>query len=506
MAWKQRKIVAFVHTYMPDGKWDTFMQGLLDGFVRQSVQVHLIKTNSLVWSLNDKSIARQFDGWKILEFIESVEPDFVLSINRGGITQELIDECPCPILTWLVDITPFTHHAGAKEDLYGNRDFVVTSTSENVALLEKEYPVLRNRVFYEPFATSSLLSSETSGIEKDIPISFVGTLFSATPFKEAFDRYANNPVEYNKLLSLTRALAASFKIDANAEAKMSGLTDALQTAGLSADDFKNYVSHMESSNRRFKLLEALSSEGLHLFGTRNWIDVAQVSLPLFYSFDPEPVDTREKLARIYQRSKISVNISHLQAMGGLPYRIFDIMASNSMLLAGEESRKDLELLFGPDMPLPLYQSPEHARELARHYLAHENERMEIIRKSNAFMRENFSFEDRVQQMFALVDRPLQEPVANDCLGNIVPVESRLFRTNWSKPFYFFCDRVPVAFKVNLRRLLRSSFSRAMISGLKKPFLMKGPQQSSPKGNVTAIVVTYNSDLGFEERLNFTASK
>ena len=157
--------------------------------------------------------------------------------------------------------------------------------------------------------------------------------------------------------------------------------------------FKGLLANSISLNKRIKALDAVNDLGLKLYGTENWIQANAYSLDLLrkYQFG-HFIKTRSQLVDIYQRSKIALNISHHQAVNGLPYRIFDIMASNAMLLTEYREHSDLFRLFGRDLPMPMYRNTKELRKLTRYYLEHEDERKEIVYKCNQLIKNGFSFE------------------------------------------------------------------------------------------------------------------
>lgn len=483
MSLRAPRVVAFFHTYMPDGKLDTFMEGLAAGFLSCGVELHVIKANDLVLSLGANAYSSCIDEKKLLEHVHALEPDFVFSTNRAGIGRMLIDDPRCPIVTWLVDNTPFMHHGGTAANLYGPHDYVFTAATNNVRLIERDYPNLqKGRVLYLPFATSPEEFNNAKSEKKDIPISFVGTYFYSNLLTKVCAKLKGDRKSYAALMDLIAVFETSYEAEAEAEAEKRSLVPTLRDLGLSPLEFKNIVSNAVSLNYRLKVLDAVADLGLKLYGTDNWIEVYQSSLPTLRAFQiHDAINTREKLVNIYQRSKIAINVSHQQAIGGLPYRIYDLMASSAMLLADEESRTDLEHLFGKDCPVPLYRSPEHARELAAYYLAHEDERVKIVGRCNELVAKGFRFSDRVRTMFATIGKPLPETresgtssANKDLLRQIEPesftkdeckqcyqassggmtmVDKRVF-TNYFRPLHLVYIHTPPRIRAPIGRILR----------------------------------------------------
>jgi hypothetical protein len=199
------------------------------------------------------------------------------------------------------------------------------------------------------------------------------------------------------------------------------------------------LSNAVSLNNRIKYLDAICDLGLELYGTENWTQVGEFSLRLLRCCQfGEFIKTRKQLVDLYQRSRISLNITHNQAVDGLPYRVFDIMASNSMLITEYRANSDLFRLFGSDMPIPMYRNANELRELTQYYLTHDKEREKVVRRCNELVARGFSFEDRISTIFDIAGTSKLSSEA----GEIVRVTPRVLMStkvgsgrtvsNWAK--------------------------------------------------------------------------
>ncbi len=396
-----RKVVAIIHTYAQDRELGSYMQELVNAFMVYDIKLYLIVTNDLVDSLNERSIGKNISEEKYIKYIKNINPDFVFSTNRGGITKKLMRSIECPIITWMVDRIPFLHHGGSHSDLFCDRDYVITSSFKNVARLEQIYPKIKGRVHFLPFATS--MRNFSIAQSKDVNISFVGTYFCCGQFTKILEDYQDAPVTMKSIFGLLGAVEHDYDLDFPRVLDQFNLRRLLKEYDLDIYKFKGLLANAISLNDRVRHLDAVSDLGLELYGTRNWIGVNQYSTKLLrcYHFG-EFIKTRKHLCDLYQRSKISINIPHIQAGDGLPYRVFDIMASDSLLISKFRKDSDLFRLFGEDMPIPMYRSENDLRRLCKYYLENENERKEIIRRSNALVEQGFSFEGRVRSFFEII--------------------------------------------------------------------------------------------------------
>jgi len=397
-------VVGFFHTYAHDGELDPYMRNLAAAFAKRGVNLHLILVNDLFTRLDYKYYRPGISQQKILDFIKEVDPAFIFSTNRCGITQLLMEKVRCPIVTYMVDLMPFYHQGGEEQPLFCEKDVLLTPTSNSVVYWEEKYPVLQGKVYHMPFSTDPEDFSDSSHVDQDTNISFVGTYFYANQVLQLLKHYQEDQEVYSAILSLIQEVEKDYDLDFQEALGRLKLLDVLKGRNIGPDIFKMTIANLISLNSRVKYLDAVSDQGLKLYGTKNWVDVAQYSLDLLRCFQFDQfIKTREQLVDVYQRSKIALNISHHQAVNGFPYRIFDIMASNALLITEYKENSDLFKLFGKNMPIPMYRDENELKELVHYYLTHEEERLKCVAECNQLIANGHTFEDRIKKIFSLLD-------------------------------------------------------------------------------------------------------
>jgi Glycosyl transferases group 1 len=418
MAPNNRDVVAFIHTYAADGSFDPFMSSLIEAFEAQGARLHVIRTNDLVDHLGATSLSRRVSEGTLIRHIKSIRPAFILSTNRGGITGRMTEELDCPIISWLVDHVPFKHDGGDSRTLFGPRDHVVVSASAMVPAIEKRYPALAGRTHFLPFATREGDRREPGNSAPDINVSFVGTFFYGHDFLVLLRRYRNDARISSALLAAASAVERDFRSDIEGIVDKLGLSEVLADNHVAIEDLHMAIANVASMNKRIRALDAIADLGLVLWGTDNWIDAAAYSLPLLrcYRFG-EFIKTREQLSEVYRRSRVAVDVPHVQAVGGLPYRVFDILASPALLITEYHPESDLFRLFGKNAPVPTYRNTDDLRRIVQHYLANEDERRAVVEKCNALVANGFHFTDRVRELFQIAGA---QPPDDQC-GEIVHV-------------------------------------------------------------------------------------
>lgn len=76
---------------------------------------------------------------------------------------------------------------------------------------------------------------------------------------------------------------------------------------------------MLSREKRLKVLSGVADLGLELYGTENWDSTYYNDSKLNMAYIRKKVYSVEDNQDIYNRSKIGINVSHLQAASGFPW-------------------------------------------------------------------------------------------------------------------------------------------------------------------------------------------
>jgi spore maturation protein CgeB len=114
------------------------------------------------------------------------------------------------------------------------------------------------------------------------------------------------------------------------------------------------------------------------------------------------LDNRKELPKLYNASKINLNITKSQLRTALPMRVFDISASGAFLLT--DYRRDLGELFDLEGEIVFYRDREDLRRKAEYYLAHEDEREEIAERARQRILRDHTYRDRLEEMIKVVKR------------------------------------------------------------------------------------------------------
>jgi hypothetical protein len=150
---------------------------------------------------------------------------------------------------------------------------------------------------------------------------------------------------------------------------------------------------------RISLLESVADLGLVIYGydAPGW----QASAQMRHSYQGEILE-RDPLRAVYQRAKVSINVTRAHGSSSLNMRVYEAMACGSLLLTDDKS--DARTLFVEGEEIVTYSDQDDLRRKVRYYLTHESERaaiasagMQKVRQSHTYVARLRSIETTMRQ-------------------------------------------------------------------------------------------------------------
>lgn len=146
-----------------------------------------------------------------------------------------------------------------------------------------------------------------------------------------------------------------------------------------------------TSQERFSILSELIDIGLRIYGySISFTEVARFNYKLLAAFNYDVCVTQEQSQRLYNRSKLSLNLPNARATLGFSWRVPDILATQSVLCCNKKDA--LDTLLKGYIELPQYESPAEAKELAKKLLNDDKWREEISLACNRMIEDKCRFE------------------------------------------------------------------------------------------------------------------
>ncbi len=281
----------------------------------------------------DSKLTNKYYLKKIKEF----DPDIVFSFNNS-FPPNLIKILDCEIFIFDADNPNFFWN---KEYLLKNSDsykFIgMMSGSKKIYENFLGRELKQNEYLYLPPA--SAMKSEN--LQKSNNISFIGTNF--------FPSFLDTDLIH--LAKIDKKLIINLHNDLR-ENYFYNVRDLYTNKYQQHEEFVNYKRFSELQNlvdrlyvgqNRLEYLSLLTDLGLVIYGVA-WNQVYFYDIKLLSTISNKKILSIKDNEDVYNSSKISINISHPQAITAFSWRVTDIMASSSCLLI--ENKPDWHDLFG----------------------------------------------------------------------------------------------------------------------------------------------------------------
>ena len=337
----------------------------------------------------------------IKEEIEAFGPDCAILFNNCFYDLSAYD---FPILVYEVDsILYYSNHEllKAKPDRFR----YVVCQKASIDSIKSLLGVQDKHICLLPFFTAV----KNEPLEKSINISFIGTRFAVSNATRTLwnDFMMSSPseeaiVHYREALSQLALHPYWTQEDIDSRFSQYGIDTA---RFLSAESTVGALS----GTRRIQVLSAVADLGLTIYGTPSWASVPSEDPLIPLAYNKKPVYSIQHNQDVYNSSKLSININHLQAVEGFSWRVCDIMASSSCLVS--EYKSDLTRLF-PNVPIPTFTNQYEARELCRRLLKEENLREDIVLACNDAIEAGYRFKHLVPQLEAMLGISLNPSIKN----------------------------------------------------------------------------------------------
>jgi len=153
------------------------------------------------------------------------------------------------------------------------------------------------------------------------------------------------------------------------------------------------VAKESARRQRHRFIGSLSDIGVDVWGGPDWEPV--MSGRNRYRGRAEHMTV---LPRIYNGSKINLNITRPYSDRGLPMRVFDVMACGGFLLSNHPH--SLRKWFRPGKDVETYDSLTELREKIRYYLDHEHDRRDIAENGLRAVRASHTHAHRLNFIFS----------------------------------------------------------------------------------------------------------
>lgn len=343
--------------------------------------------------------------WNVTKANEEGQPFlFVFSINYFSALSEICEKLGVYYVCWSVDCPVLELFS---KSITNSHTLLFLFDKTQYERFHKYNP---NRIFYLPLATDVDKWDEIiAGItrqDKDrfsADISLVGSLYSE-----------KNPLNKMNLDKYTKGFidgicAAQLRVYGYNFVEQALTDDIVRT--LKGEDLEQAPCDLVESIDRYaaahmyigmKLAEDERRELLNMLSERFSVDLYTQSdastVPKVHM--KGTANSTFEMPKIFNLSKINLNITMRPIQTGLSLRVFDVMGCGGFLLTNYQ--EGIFEYFEPGIDLEVFSSEEELVQKCEYYLSHDDERRQIAENGYKKVKQYHNISYRMQQMMAII--------------------------------------------------------------------------------------------------------
>jgi len=333
----------------------------------------------------------------------TVRPDYVLTINFNKYISEACELLKIPYLSWVIDTPCYPIYHRSIDNSY-SFTFIYDAA---IALRLRTSGV--RQVYHLPVAANLERINQIQLNDEDrsptCDVSFVGNL-TKTEYRTLIQPGLSEKTRARctGLINSLEQFSATFMLAEQIDDAL--IASVCEESGypLSGDYYLStaeklaYLLGREHSwQERINLVNQLETRfSVHVYGNDAWQDKINCYAGHADHFSLMP--------KIFQLSKINLNVSRSFVEYGLPMRVFDVLSCGGFLVTND--KQDLHKLFTNGKDLVVFRDTQDLLEICDYYLQHEGERLAIAEQGRSTLAEHHTFLPRMIDMFTTVQNEL----------------------------------------------------------------------------------------------------
>ena len=449
------------------------LDGYLDRFVSQmsgfGFDIDVYFANHFTSHAGILGIGNDVDIEKLNKFFKSNDYKMVLSFNNALVSEKIRGSISCPIISLIVDDFNhlFNHDLSGIYDQFSLVDKVMFSSYAHIDRLLANNELVKGKVHFYPTATSA--DNSNAGINNSnnvrFNISWVASLLDVSGITLLYQRCVYCSDRIQLLNNAVSSVRRGEEIRRSDHFGTETLDDLLREHCWTFGFFEMQIQNLISNEIRVAVANKLHALDLTIFGNLEWINASGYNSKILDSYQAGiRVSSHADIMRIYNSSKICVNIPQVQTGSALPFRVVDIMASKALLITNYHPRSDLFRVFGQDCPVVMYKDLDHLHSLCEYYLCHEDERESLVNQCNKLVSSGFDFSDRCADILRLANVSTLNGFNSVC-GDINFIEKNNFVPFLKRLKGFVKSRLKIAVK-RVLLTIPLSISRSLILNIR----------------------------------------
>lgn len=261
-----------------------------------------------------------------------------------------------------------------------------------------------SHVYHLPLAVDTgridyLLNNSSDLANYQNEISFVGSLYEKNSYDkmrytmpEYLQGYFEATMEAQKDLQginiIDRMLTPEILMELEKYFKLEKSEDSLSDLNL-IFSVTTLGFKIAQKQRRSILIELSKHHDVSIYTNSNTEDLLRVHYK-------GSVDYWSEMPKVFNQSKINLNMTIPNIKSGIPLRVFDVLGSGGFLITNFQA--ELPIFFENEKDCVYYYSQEDLYEKVDYYLRHESERIKIAQNGYENIKANHTYKQRIEEM------------------------------------------------------------------------------------------------------------
>lgn len=417
----------FGYSWNAEHRLDAYMEETVQSLLQAGVNVDFYFGNQLSKEFGIYGVADVIDLASLEYFLKSKNYQAAISFNNSMLIPEVVSHIKGKIATVIVDdlLHVFDNNRNGPYGVFRQDIEIVAMSSALERQLLTNVEGVADRLHFMLPATRLDRPPVVQGQAEAYPISWVASLVG----EETIQLYLRTVAEHPAYYAMTGRCLSRLARDGHLRSiqEENGADFALiKTIPWSFEYFTAQLLNVLTNRRRVEVVHRLAPHGLALWGNAGWRNLLTYDAAVFTALQPEALTQHADLRRVYNASKISINMPQAHvANDAVQYRVIDVMASNALMITQYSKNSDLYRVFGDDCPIPTYDTIETLERLCVHYLNNETERRALVERCQKLVAEGFSFRERAAKLLDIVGL---ESRAGSPPGRLKKIDLRSFLT------------------------------------------------------------------------------
>ncbi len=338
---------------------------------------------------------------KFTDKLASAKYDMVFTVNYFPMISDVCEKFNIPYVSWCCDCPLGTMY---HESVFNSVNTIFTFDK----LSQLEFQAMGANVHYLPLCADvdrvdSIIMDE-DGIDKyNADISFVGSMYN----KNSFDDVCEKLPEYIRgyfdgIMKMQMNIYGDYLLDEMLDSRTLYELNRHFVLAKSDRSFSDIEMVFSSTVLGFKIAQMERKSMLAELSKRNRIalytDDDSVSMPGIENRGL--ADYWNETPKIFNRSRINLNLTLRNIRSGIPLRIWDILAAGGFCITNYQP--ELEMYFENGRDLVYFESKKDLAEKVKFYLEHEEERKRIALNGYNKVKKQHTYKQRFDEMKQII--------------------------------------------------------------------------------------------------------